>query len=150
MEMDELCIGILGSLVIFIVGLILFLVGWSRIKRNKKLHDDGLKAEAVITSISRNYLDQGSQRSSYSVSVAFKDLDGREIEGDLPFSPGSDFVEHYPEGSAISIIYLPEKPTVFTTVGGDLTDAVSSLFTVVGVLIMFLSFFVLYKSLTAF
>lgn len=142
-------VGILGAIAIFAFGAAFFVIGLLRIRKNRNLRENGIRTEAVITGIIRNYLDS-DHSSSYTISVAFSDMDGNEVEGELPFSPGADFIKKHPEGSCIEIIYLRNKPAVFTAVEEDFTDMLSVLFLAVGVLCALLAFFVLYQSIVNF
>ena len=139
-------VGILGSLAILVFGVAFFYIGFIRIKKNTELQKFGVRTKALITEIIRNHMDDNNT-SSYRVSVAFNDVDGNEIEGELPFSPGVEYTKVHPENSYIDVIYLKEKPTVFTTTDGDFTDGLSVLFIFVSALLFFLSIFVLYQSI---
>lgn len=139
-------VGMLGALAIFAFGFAFFMIGWRRVKKNKNLKENGIKTEALITGMLMDYLDTDNS-TSYTVNVSFKDEKGHYIEGQLPFSPGADFAKRYSEGSYIDIVYFPGDSSVFTAVDEDFTDMLSVLFMSVGVLCMFLAFFVLYQSI---
>lgn len=77
------------------------------VKRNKKILENGIEVEAVVSRIVTDWNedDNGNREKTETYYVRYRTDDGQTVEAKLSNPPAHCF-----EGTKLRVKYLPEKP----------------------------------------
>lgn len=102
-----------GLLIVFLFGLLLFVLGIVFLKRDKKLYQDAVTTKATLVGY-YEYHGLSQMTTMYSMEVEYRTEDGTLIHAREQAGVNH---QKYPVGTELSICYSRQKPELFLLSG---------------------------------
>lgn len=132
---------LLASLVVFIFGMAMLLLGSLSGKKRRDILRNGVEVTGTVASIDKCFDD-----NRYQYRITYQTKKGETITGRWDEFHSIPYCRKHPVGSTYQIVYLPQRPTRFVVKESSGLNAGFVFMSFVGVSLIVFSLFILFSA----